>query len=191
MKNAAIIAEADILVPNDVPLANKINQLQFIDQDFFNVVKIPKMHRFTSVAGQTEYTLPADVRSKNIDRVQVDSFRYQSLERDAIYPTQNGYSYDDATRVLSIYPAPYAALPTLVRYHKSSSTTYTASTVGTDEPSAPVEYHWSYVVALCAYLAKTQDDGVKAANYESEYKASWNLAAQNYLQPTMGGGDAD
>lgn len=186
MKNAAIIAEADILVPNDVPQANKVNQLQFIDQEFFNVVKIPKMYRFPTVAGQTSYTLPADVRSKNIDKVQVESFRYQSLERDDYNPTQNGFSFDDATLTLSIYPAPYAALQALVRYHQASTKTFTVGTVSTDEPSAPAEYHWTYVAALAAYLAKTQDDMVKAANFEAEYKSGWNVAAQNYLQPTNG-----
>lgn len=180
----SIIAEADLLVPNEVPVADKLIWLNAINQDFFNVVKIPKIAQFPCVAAQRDYVLPNDVRSKNIDLLMVGMFRYQSLDRDLVTPTQNAYSFDDASHTLSIFPAPYSSdLVGVLRYHRIGTTTYTSANLAA-APDAPEEYHWTYIPALAAYLANTQDDGVKAANYENEYKAAWNVAAQNY----QGGG---
>ncbi|MNW68877.1 hypothetical protein D3C74_477610 [compost metagenome] len=60
-----------------------------------------------------------------------------------------------------------------------ATTTFTTANL-INVPDAPEEYHWTYIPALAAYLANTQDDGVKAANYENQYKSAWNVAAQNY-----------
>lgn len=185
MKISEIIAEADILVPNNVPTANKVVHLNSVVTDFFNVVNIPKIFKFTTVAGQSDYALPNSVRSKKIDKVQVESFRYYSVERDDIQPTQTGFIFDDDTSTLSLNPAPYDALPAFVRYHKIATATLSISSLEAT-PEIPQEYHWTLVPSLAAYLAKTQDDGLKAANYESEYKAAWNVAAQNYVQAVNG-----
>lgn len=53
MKVSDIIAEADTLVPNNAPSANKVVQLNSLVTDFFNVVNIPKVFKFTTVAGQS------------------------------------------------------------------------------------------------------------------------------------------
>lgn len=174
-----IITEADILAPNDVPIADKAAALTGINQDFFNVVKIPKIARFTSVVAQGDYTLPVDVRQKNIDLLMIGMFRYMSMDSAAVTPRQNAFSFDDASHVLSVWPAPYGVLEGFLRYRRIGMATYSVSDLSTT-PEAPEEYHWSYVLALAAYLANTQDDAIKAANYEAQYKASWNVAAQNY-----------
>lgn len=174
-----IISEADMLVPNDVPLLDKILWLNAVNQDFFNVVKIPKIKQFNCVAGQTDYVMPAEISQKNIDLVLVGPSQYRSLDREDITPYQNAYAYDDSTRILSLYPAPYDALGGFLRYHKVATTTFLSSSL-TVQPDAPEEYHWTYIPALAAMLANSQDDSVKASNYENQYKAAWNIAAQNY-----------
>ncbi|MED5019336.1 hypothetical protein P9847_18705 [Paenibacillus chibensis] len=174
-----IINQADMLVPNGAGTADKVIQLNAINQDFFNVVKIPKITRFTCIPAQSDYELPADVRQKNIDKVLVGMFQYQSLDRNNVTPAQNVYTFDDQTHKLSLFPAPYADQEGFLRYHRISTTVFAADKLEV-APDAPEEYHWSYVPALAAYLAHTQDDSVKAANYESLYKATWNVAAQNY-----------
>jgi hypothetical protein len=174
-----IITEADILVPNDVQTADKAVALTGINQDFFNVVKIPKIARFVTGAAQGDYILASDVRQKNIDLVMTGMFRYMSLDNDAATPRQNAYSFDDISHTLSLWPAPYGMLEGFLRYRRIGMATYSADNL-TTTPEAPEEYHWSYVLALAAYLGNTQDDAIKAANYEAQYKASWNVAAQNY-----------
>ncbi|MFR9710736.1 hypothetical protein ACL02P_15310 [Paenibacillus sp. MB22_1] len=176
----SIIAEADLLVPNEIPEADKLLWINSINQDFFNVVKIPKIARFACVASQADYILPDDVRSKNIDLLMVGLFRYQSLESDLVIPTQNMYSFDDVSHTLSLFPAPYSSdQQGVLRYRRIATTTYTTSNL-TAAPDAPEEYHWTYIPALAVFLALAQDDGVKAANYEAQYKSAWNAAAQNY-----------
>lgn len=177
----SIIAEADLLVPNEIPEANKLLWINSINQDFFNVVKIPKIVRFVCVASQADYILPDDVRSKNIDLLMVGLFRYQSLASDLVIPTQNMYSFDDVSHTLSLFPAPYSSdQQGVLRYRRIATTTYTTSNL-TAPPDAPEEYHWTYIPALAVFLSLAQDDGVKAANYEAQYKSAWNAAAQNYL----------
>lgn len=174
-----IIAEAAILVPHDVPQSDQLAALTGINQDFFNIVKIPKVVRFTTAAAQADYVLAADIRQKNIDLLMTGMFRYMSLDSDAVTPRQNAYSFDDVSHTLTLWPAPYGVLEGFLRYRRIGTLIYTSSNL-TAEPEAPAEYHWSYVQALAAYLASTQDDAIKAANYEAQYKASWNTAAQNY-----------
>lgn len=174
-----IIAEADILVPNDAQNADKVLALTGINQDFFNVVKIPKITCFTSVASQGDYTLPSDVRQKNIDLLMIGMFRYMSMDSASVTPRQNAFSFDDASHVLSVWPAPYGVLEGFLRYYRIGTTNYSAGNLSA-APDAPEEYHWTYVLALAAYLSNTQDDAIKAANYEAQYKSAWNVAAQNY-----------
>lgn len=174
-----IITEADILVPNDVPTTDKAVALTGINQDFFNVVKIPKIARFVTTAAKGDYVLASDVRQKNIDLVMTGMFRYMSLDNEAVTPRQNAFSFDDSSHILSLWPAPYGVLEGFLRYRRIGMATYSVSDLAAS-PEAPEEYQWSYVLALAAHLANTQDDAIKAANYEAQYKASWNVAAQNY-----------
>lgn len=176
-----IITEADILVPNSVAIGDKIVVLNSINHDFFNVVKIPRIVRFTSTISQGAYTLATDVRGKNIDLVFVGLLEYRSLDSQDVNPTQNMFTFDDTTHEIMLSPAPYkTGMQGTVRSRRISTTTFTIGGVAAQSPDAPEEYHWTYVPALAAYLANTQDDAGKAANYEAQYKAAWNVAAQNY-----------
>lgn len=179
MNIASILGEASILVPHDVTVVDQLAALTEINRDFFNVVKIPKQARFSTVASQNEYTLASDIRQKNIDLVMVGMFRYRSLDSEAVTPFQNAYTFDDIEHKLTLWPAPYDTLEGFLRYHRIGTSNFTSDNLGA-VPDAPEEYHWSYVLALAAYLANTQDDAIKAANYEAQYKAMWNVAAQNY-----------
>lgn len=175
-----IMNEADILVPNEVPAADKVIWLNAINQDFFNVVKIPKMAWFDSVAGQNVYVLPTDVRMKNTDMCMVGMIQYRSIQNVNVTPLQNSYMLDDETHTLVLTPAPYQSdMQGLIRYRRIATTTFSSSNLSA-APDAPEEYHWTLIPALAAYIANTQDDGAKAGNYESQYKAAWNVAAQNY-----------
>ncbi|MGG4216318.1 hypothetical protein [Paenibacillus sp. FSL L8-0638] len=174
-----IIAESDILVPNEVTIADKVLWLSALNQDFFNVVKIPKVIQFGCVAGQIDFTLPPDVRQKNIDLLLIGPSQYRSLDHEDVTPYQNSFSYDDTTKTISIYPAPYADLRGFLRYYRIATTTFLSTALNVP-PDAPEEYHWTYIPALAAYIANSQDDSVKAANYEAQYKAAWNVAAQNH-----------
>lgn len=175
-----IIGEADLLVPNTVSTPDKVTQINAINQDFFNAVKIPKVGRFSGVLGQANYTLPSDVREKNIDLVECGLLKYRDLMSEDVSPTQNNWSFDDITNTLTLSPAPYRnGLPGIVRYHRLATSTFVSGNL-TAQPDAPAEYHWTYVAALCAWLALTQDDASKAALYEGQYKSAWNVAAQNY-----------
>ncbi|MFX3633719.1 MAG: hypothetical protein ACE3L7_25540 [Candidatus Pristimantibacillus sp.] len=175
-----IITEADILVPNVLAVADKVVWLNQINQDFFNAVKIPKVARFTATAGLTDYTLQSDVRAKNIDLVDVGILKYRDLQTDDVAPLQNTFSYEDLTHSLTLSPAPYQnGLQGIVRYHRLATKTFTSGNLSA-VPDAPEEYQWTYIPALAAWIANTQDDAAKAANYDAQYKAAWNVAAQNY-----------
>ncbi|BFH70593.1 hypothetical protein J27TS7_58780 [Paenibacillus dendritiformis] len=175
-----IITEADILVPNEVPTADKVIWLNALNHDFFNVVKIPKMAWFDSVAGQNVYSLPADVRMKNTDMCMVGMIQYRSIQTEDVAPLQNSYMIDDETHTLVLTPAPYQSdMQGIVRYRRIATTTFSSATLAA-APDTPEEYHWTFIPGLCAFIANTQDDSVKAANYEAQYKAAWNVAAQNY-----------
>lgn len=174
-----IINEADILIPNLLTAADKVTQLNAINQDFFNVVKIPKVANFTGVKGQAAYTLPNDVRAKNIDYVKLGLIIYRDLQSDNVNPTDNVFTFDDATATLTLSPAAYGPVPGVIRYHRIATTTFTSSNLNA-VPDAPAEYHWTYVPALAAWIAMTQDEITKASVFESQYKSAWNAASQNY-----------
>lgn len=181
-----IIAEADILIPNVLAVADKVVQLNSINADFFNVIKIPKIVKFTGTSGQADYVLSTDVRAKNIDLVEVGVLKYLDLQTDTIAPLQNTFSFDDTNRTLTLSPAPYTnGLQGIVRYHRIATTTFTSSAL-TAVPDAPEEYHWTYIPALAAWMAQTQDDMGKAATYEAQYKTAWGIAADNYQKAVQG-----
>ncbi|WP_127580183.1 hypothetical protein [Paenibacillus koleovorans] len=176
-----IITEADILVPNEVTTADKVVVLNALNQDFFNIVKIPKIVRFNAVQGQAGYTLATDVREKNIDLVMVGLLKYRNLDNEVVNPTQNVFTFEDTDHELTLSPAPYqTGLQGIVRSHRIATTTFTTGGVGTQTPDAPTEYHWTFVPALASFLAYSQDDAGKGGNYETQYKAGWSVAAQNY-----------
>lgn len=182
-----IIDEAYTLVPNDVLPTNQVIWLNSINTDFFNVVKIPKTARFTTVRDQSEYILANDVQERNIDLVNIGVLRYRSLQEDDLNPLQNAYSFDDSTHTLTLTPAPYlSGLVGVLRYRRVATSTFTSGNLNAS-PDAPDEWQWTYIPALAAYLAKTQDDDGRAANFENQYKNAWNLANQNYTDGVTNG----
>jgi hypothetical protein len=176
----SIMDEADLLVPNEVPLADKIVALNALNQDFFNTVKIPRVLPLTPVKDQAAYTISTEVRLKNIDLVMVGIIKYKELIPGTTNPLQNTYTFDDSTHILTLRPAPYATgLQGVLRYSRIATTTFTSGVL-TAVPDAPEEYHWSFVPGLAAFLAGAVDDDAKASIYESQYRAAWSVAAQNY-----------
>lgn len=181
-----ILTEANTLVPNSVQTADQVLWLNGLNADFFNAVKIAKITRFTAVKGQADYPLAIDVRMKDIDLVEVGLLRYLSLQTDGVNPTQNVFSFDDETARLTISPAAYQdGVAGIVRHRRIATTTFTTANLIVF-PDVPDEYQWTLIPGLAAFLANTQDDAVKAGNYEQQYKAGWNLAAQNYNVRTVG-----
>lgn len=174
-----IIDEADAIVPNEIALAMKVSWLNNPNSDFFNVVKIPKIARFNTVKDQATYTLPSDVRGKNIDLVNVGLLTHQDLDTDSVKPLQNFFTYDDSTKTLTLNPVPYDnGLSGIVRYHKIATTTFLSSNMNA-VPDAPEEYHWTFVPALCEYICLAMNDP-KASTFAAQYTSAWNVAAQNY-----------
>jgi hypothetical protein len=171
-----IITEADILVANAVSTEDKAIQLNNINADFFNVVKISKVHRFSSsIAGTV--TLPTDVRAKNIDLLQIGPLRYRSLDDNSSPgPLECFYSFDDASHILTLSPAPYkAGLDCLCRHRRIATTTFTTGNLSIS-PDAPEEYHWTYILALAAWLASVMMLTEQAASYETRYRQAWQRA---------------
>ncbi|MEK4108120.1 hypothetical protein NST28_29055 [Paenibacillus sp. FSL R10-2791] len=180
MQISEIISEADLLVPNEVPTADKIMWLNALNQDFFNVVKIPRVISLTPVVDQATYTLSTEVRLKNIDLLTVGLIKYKELLPTAPNPLQNTYTFDDSTHTLTLRPAPYSSgLQGVLRYSRIATTNFTASNLSA-VPDAPEEYHFSFVSGLASFLADAMDNKTKAANYEAQYRAIWNRAGEQY-----------
>lgn len=176
-----IISEADILVPNGVDQAQKLVWLNAINSDFFNVVKIPRTKFIPAVTNTDTYNIDNDVKDKNVFLVRWNAFFYSRLNYEQQNVNMSFFTVNDAAQTLTLSPAPFMTGPIMISYYLFGTTAYTSGNLNA-VPDAPVEYHWTYVPALAAYLAKTEDDGVKAANFEAEYKSAWNVAAQNYQQ---------
>lgn len=187
MNIQSIIDEANLLVPNEVPVADKIVALNALNNDFFNVVKIPRVLSLTPVLNQAAYTISTEVRQKNIDLVMVGIIKYKELVPSITNPLQNTYTFNDSTHTLTLRPAPYSnGLQGVLRYARVATTTFTSGNLSA-VPDAPEEYHFTYYVGLAAFLANAMDDPGKAANYEAEYKAVWQQAAQQYAGVTANG----
>ncbi len=179
-----IINEADIRVPNSFSGADKVDWLNEINNQFFDVVKIPKIEPFTGVNGTAEYTLATGVRSKNIDYVLLGTSQYDSF--DDMKPGRNFWTFDDGTHKIKLSSVPIASGQGYVRYFQIGVTTFLATDLEADPvtatPDAPAEYHWLYVVGLSEKIAQAMDDAVKANNYGGIYRNGLLTAAQNYLK---------
>ncbi|MEK4185669.1 phage adaptor protein [Paenibacillus sp. FSL L8-0494] len=180
MQISEIISEADLLVPNEVPTADKVMWLNALNQDFFNVVKIPRVISFTPVVDQATYTLSTEIRLKNIDLLTVGLIKYKELLPTAPNPLQNTYTFDDSTHTLTLRPAPYSSgLQGVLRYSRIATTNFTASDLSA-VPEAPEEYHFSYYIGLASYIANAMDDMNKGSFYEAQYLKVWDTAARQY-----------
>ncbi|OME12779.1 phage adaptor protein [Paenibacillus odorifer] len=175
-----IISEADMLVPNEVPTADKVMWLNALNQDFFNVVKIPRVISLIPVVDQATYTLSTEVRLKNIDLLTVGLIKYKELLPTAPNPLQNTYTFDDSTHTLTLRPAPYSSgLQGVLRYSRIATTNFTASNLSA-VPEAPEEYHFSFYIGLASYIAYAMDDLTKGTKYEAQYLKVWNTAGEQY-----------
>jgi hypothetical protein len=174
-----IIDEALSMIQNEYGTATQVSWLNNINQDFFNVVKIPQSVFFTSVSGQKTYTLSGtELREKNMDKVILGRLKYDSLNYQDVQPGHNWFTFNDSSKVLTLSSAPSSSsVQGLVRYHRSATTNLTSTA---QTPDAPPEYHYIYVLGLCQYIAEAQNDMEQSSNYGQQYRQALNIAAQNY-----------
>lgn len=171
-----IIDEADVLVPNGYNEADKIAWLNAINQEFFDVVKIPKYASFTP---SLSVTLPSDIRAKNIDYLRVGNKVYRNFLTEDIKPREMYFIFDDETNTLTLSSLSNGTGQ--IRYFRMPTTTFTTGNLSAS-PDAPNEYHWIYVVGLCERIAKANGDTVRANNFGSDYQNALRVAAQNYAK---------
>lgn len=174
-----IITEADSLVPNEYVTADKIPWLNALNQEFFDVVKIPITQLFTSIAGNKVYSIAGNIKEKNIDKVMVGHLKYRSLNYEDVQPAQNWFTFVDNALALSAAPS-QTGLTGIIRHRKSAITTLTVGGVASQTPDAPDEYHWIIVLGLAEYIAKANEEDEKAANYGGQYRSALQVAAQNF-----------
>lgn len=190
LTNQEIIAEAGLLVPNEYTTADKIPWLNAVNQEFFEVVKIPETYEFPSVKDQRFYTISGTaIKEKNIDSVMVGPLKYRSRNYEDVPPKQNYFTFNESDNKLTLSVAPYANdLSGSMRAYKAATSTYTTGGVENQTPDAPAEHHWIYVLGLAELIAKALEEEesstVKAANFGTQYRNALNVAAQGYRRAT-------
>lgn len=180
MDLATIISEADIRVPNAFPTDQKIDWLNEVNYEFFDIVKIPKVSSVAVDGVASQFTVPTDLREKNIRKVVVGSNYYRSMIYEEITGAFNYYTIDEATNKINFFPKPAVGTATIV-YDTMGVTPFVVGTL-TATPVAPTEYHWIYVLGLCVRMAKSMNDAGLANNYENDYKGNLAIAQQNYVR---------
>lgn len=173
-----IISEADLLVPNTLDTAQKVLLLNELNNEFFEVVPIPAIHNFVTVAGQNVYALNPQIRSNKVGSVIVGNTIYESMQYENVRPGHNFWVIESNNLTLSP-SVTVSGQPGVVKYTKIATSTFTTGGL-TVNPDAPGEYHWIYVLGLCELLAKAMNDVTLANNYGSDYRAQLSLAQQNY-----------
>lgn len=187
----SIIDEVDVLVPNPIDVANKVIWLNSINKEFFEFVKIPTLHTFVTTSSAADYTVPADIRSRNVDQLLVGGSFYRSAQYEDVNPGHNQWVLDEATKKLQLIPTPTTAgLRGMIRYSKTSSTIFSATTL-TVTPDAPEEYHDAYVLGLCERVAKAMNDVALANNYGRNYRERLLSAQQTFGASTQTGSAAE
>lgn len=176
MKISEIISEADVLVPNAFTTSEKIPWLNAINQEFFDVVKIPKYATFNP---SPSVTLPSDIRAKNIDYLRIGNIRYRNFLTEDVKPKELHFIFDDESSTLTLSSVGDGMGQ--IRYFRIPTSIFTTSNLNA-EPDAPLEYHWIYVVGLCERIAKANGDTVRANNYGQDYQNALRVAAQNYAK---------
>lgn len=175
-----IIDQADALIENPFITSKKVDWLNQVNAEFFEVVKIPEVTTLVTAAGQATYTMTSAVRARNIRSVIVGQQNYMSMQYgDGSTVGRNVWSYSDISNTLTLAPAPAAIDTGIVRYFHRGATTFTAGAL-TANPDAPDEYHYAYVYGLCEKIAKAYDDVAKANNFSQEYQSALMIAQQNY-----------
>lgn len=176
-----IIAEADELVPNEYSSNEKLPWLNAINQEFFDVVKIPFVEFFKSVKGVDNYSLLGNIKEKDITKVMIGNLKYRSFNYEDVQPAQNWFIYDGSLKLLTLSaPPPQDGIRGLIRYFQSPVKVFGSGNVNTFTPDAPEEYHWIYVIGLAEYIAKANEEDEKAQNYGIQYRNALTTAAQNF-----------
>lgn len=179
LKLQEIINESDLLVPNTYANVDKTIWLNAINQEFFEIAKIPNVVTFQSVANQKDYILSGNIKTKNIDKVQVGTMQYKSILHDFVQPNENYFNFTEQNLTLSLTPAPNRVSSGILRFASSATSSFVSTTLNVN-PDAPDEYHWIYVLGLCEKIAGAMDDTIKSNNYGQDYRNALSIAAQNY-----------
>lgn len=183
----SIIEEVDALVPNVFDETKKTTWLNAINKEFFEIVKIPIVHVFFTDSGKSLYTIPDNIKPRNVDQVKVGGSFYRSGQYEDVNPGHNQWMIDDAAKTIHLIPAPYVdGLRATIRYAEVWRTTFQASDL-TVSPDAPEEYHDIYVYGLCERVAKAMNDVTIANNYGSDYRERLASAQQAYGMAPNGG----
>lgn len=174
-----IIDEADIRVPNSFNATEKIDWINQINQEFFDVVKIPAIATFSADGNTSSVTLDSEVRAKNITKVRVNHSIYKSMLYENVNPGHNYFVFSDSTHALTLTPKPPEGTG-LVVYNKIGTSNYTTGNYIQDSPDAPAEYHWIYILGLAERIAKAMNDVSLANNYAADFRNNLMLAQQNF-----------
>jgi hypothetical protein len=172
-----IINEVDIRIPNTYTNTQKVDWLNEVNNEFFDIVKIPIT--FAATTNGEPIVVPANVREKNIRKVLVDTEFYRSFNYENTSSAMNHYYLDENGSLVLSPPANDSNV--LVVYDKIGTFNFTSNDLA-KEPEAPAEYHWLYILGLCVRIAKTQNDVTLANNYENDYKNALLIAQQNYAR---------
>jgi hypothetical protein len=120
------------------------------------------------------------VREKNIRKVVVGSTYYRSMIYEDITASFNYFTVDETANLITFVPSPSTGNAVIV-YNQMGVTPFVSGSLSV-QPIAPTEYHWVYVLGLCARVAKAMNDVGLANNYESDYKNNLSVAQQNYIR---------
>jgi hypothetical protein len=180
MNLQTIIDEADIRVPNAFANEQKVDWLNEVNYEFFDIVKIPKSVNVTLDGLANTFTVPADLREKNVRKVVVGSNFYRLMIYEDITAAFNYYMIDDVASRITLTPKPPAGNAVIV-YDKMGVVPF-ASTELSAAPDAPAEYHWIFILGLCVRIAKAMNDVTLANNYDNDYKSNLSIAQQNFIR---------
>lgn len=176
---AQIITEADIRMPNTFDSAQKVSWINEVNQEFFDVVKIPLTTTTTTNTSGSYILTPTDIRSKNIDKVLVGTRYHDSLQYGELKPGRNSWDFNETTKTLTLSPDTMSGEKIIVRYNRIGTTTFVSGTL-TAIPDAPAEYHQIYILGLAERIAKAMDDAAKANNFAQDYRGSLAVAQANF-----------
>lgn len=174
-----IINEADVRVPNPFDAAQKVTWLNEVNNEFFDIVRIPKVHRFLIVGGTDIYTVPPTVKSHTVEIIRSESNFYESLQYETVSPGRNNWSLDDDTNKLFLSPRPMIDGEGVIIYRKEATTVFLVSNLSA-RPDAPNNYHYAYILGLCERIAKAMNDVTLANNYAIDYRNQLALAQETY-----------
>lgn len=175
-----IIDEADIRVPNAFSVDQKVDWLNEVNYEFFDVVKIPKVATVAVDGVASQFTVPTDLREKNVRKVVIGSNYYRSMVFEDITAAFNYFTINETTNKIDFFPKPPAGNAVIV-YDQMGTAPFVSTTL-TASPVAPTEYHWLYVLGLAVRIAKSMNDVALANNYENDYKNNLSIAQQNFLR---------